>query len=66
MIETTAAADRGHSASTLQLSEHLQAEIRVVAISQEERAFFVALGTRIAQLRKSANITQLTFRTSQT
>jgi len=30
-----------------------------VAISQEERAFFVALGARIAQLRKSANITQV-------
>ena len=39
--------------------EHIRAEIRVVAISQEERAFFVALGARIAQLRKSANITQV-------
>lgn len=38
---------------------HIQAEIRVVAISQEERAFFVALGARIAQLRKNANITQV-------
>jgi transcriptional regulator with XRE-family HTH domain len=36
-----------------------QAEIRVVAISQEERAFFVELGARIAQLRKSADITQV-------
>ena len=36
-----------------------KAEIRVVAISQEERAFFVALGARIAQLRKNANITQV-------
>ncbi len=39
--------------------EHIRAEIRVVAISQEERAFFVALGARIAQLRKSASITQV-------
>lgn len=39
--------------------EHIRAEIRVVAISQEERAFFIALGARIAQLRKSANITQV-------
>lgn len=38
---------------------HIQAEIRVVAISQEERAFFVALGARIAQLRKNANSTQV-------
>jgi len=38
---------------------HIQAEIRVVAISQEERAFFVALGARIAQLRKNASITQV-------
>jgi len=37
----------------------IQAEIRVVAISQEERAFFVELGARIAQLRKSADITQV-------
>ena len=35
------------------------AEIQAVAISQDERAFFVQLGTRIAQLRKSANITQV-------
>jgi transcriptional regulator with XRE-family HTH domain len=30
-----------------------------VAISQEEREFFVALGTRIAQGRKDSRITQL-------
>ena len=30
-----------------------------MAISQEERAFFVALGARIAQLRKNANSTQV-------
>ncbi|HZT02026.1 MAG TPA: helix-turn-helix domain-containing protein [Steroidobacteraceae bacterium] len=30
-----------------------------MAISQEERAFFVALGARIAQLRKNASITQV-------
>lgn len=38
---------------------HPSAEIQIVAISQDERAFFVQLGTRIAQLRKSADITQV-------
>jgi transcriptional regulator with XRE-family HTH domain len=32
---------------------------RQITQLQEERAFFVALGARIAQLRKSANITQV-------
>lgn len=30
-----------------------------MAIGQEERAFFVALGTRVARLRKDASITQV-------
>lgn len=30
-----------------------------MAISQDERAFFIELGTRIAQLRKRNNITQI-------
>ena len=30
-----------------------------VAISQDEREFFIALGTRIAQLRKGSQITQV-------
>jgi transcriptional regulator with XRE-family HTH domain len=38
---------------------HPSTEIQIVAISQDERAFFVQLGTRIAQLRKSADITQV-------
>lgn len=33
-------------------------ESSTVAISQDERAFFITLGSRIAQLRKEANITQ--------
>lgn len=33
-------------------------DIRTVAISKEDRAFFIALGTRIAELRKTQNITQ--------
>ena len=37
----------------------LSTEIQIVAISQDERAFFVQLGTRIAQLRKSSDITQV-------
>lgn len=32
---------------------------RPVAISQDERAFFIALGARIAQLRKDSQITQV-------
>ena len=35
------------------------AEIQAVAISQDERAFFMQLGGRIAQLRKAADITQV-------
>ncbi len=31
----------------------------IVAISKEERAFFVQLGTRIAELRRVQNITQV-------
>ena len=31
----------------------LSTEIQIVAMSQDERAFFVQLGTRIAQLRKA-------------
>ena len=34
-------------------------DIRTVAISKEDRAFFIALGTRIAELRKTQNITQV-------
>jgi len=34
-------------------------EIRLMAISQDERTFFVQLGARIAELRKSADITQV-------
>jgi transcriptional regulator with XRE-family HTH domain len=34
-------------------------ESPTVAISQGDREFFVALGSRIAQLRKEANITQV-------
>jgi transcriptional regulator with XRE-family HTH domain len=34
-------------------------EVRTMAINQDERAFFVALGARIAQLRKLNNITQV-------
>lgn len=33
-------------------------ELPAVAISKNERAFFVALGTRIARLRKESNLTQ--------
>ena len=32
---------------------------QIVAISKEERAFFVQLGTRIAELRRVQNITQV-------
>jgi transcriptional regulator with XRE-family HTH domain len=39
--------------------QHLLAEIQVMAISQDERAFFVQLGARIAELRKGADITQV-------
>jgi transcriptional regulator with XRE-family HTH domain len=35
--------------------------IPAVAISQEERTFFVALGARIAHLRKELGITQVQF-----
>jgi len=34
-------------------------ECPTVAISQDEREFFVALGARIAQLRKDSHITQV-------
>ena len=34
-------------------------ECPTVAITQDERAFFVALGARIAQLRKDSHITQV-------
>jgi len=34
-------------------------ESPAVAISPDDRAFFQALGTRIAQLRKEQNITQV-------
>lgn len=34
-------------------------ECPTVAISQDERAFFAALGARIAQLRKDSHITQV-------
>ena len=34
-------------------------DTRAVAITKEDRAFFVALGTRIAELRKAQNITQV-------
>jgi transcriptional regulator with XRE-family HTH domain len=39
--------------------QHPLAEIQVMAISQDERAFFVQLGARIAELRKGADITQV-------
>lgn len=46
-----------------------QAEIATVAISNDERAFFIAMGARIARLRKAAGITQVqladSLRTSQ-
>ena len=32
---------------------------QIVAISKEERAFFVQLGTRMAELRRVQNITQV-------
>lgn len=34
-------------------------ECSTVAISQDEREFFTALGARVAQLRKAASITQV-------
>lgn len=34
-------------------------EIAIMAISQDERAFFVQLGTQIAELRKAQGITQI-------
>ena len=34
-------------------------EIHAVAISNDERAFFIELGSRIAQLRKEQNVTQV-------
>jgi len=34
-------------------------EIAIVAISQDERAFFVQLGARVAELRKAQGITQI-------
>lgn len=34
-------------------------EIALMAISQEERAFFVELGARIAEMRKARDITQI-------
>ena len=39
--------------------QHPLTEIQFMAISQDERAFFVQLGARIAELRKSADITQV-------
>jgi transcriptional regulator with XRE-family HTH domain len=39
--------------------QHLLTEIQFMAISQDERAFFVQLGARIAELRKGADITQV-------
>jgi transcriptional regulator with XRE-family HTH domain len=39
--------------------QHPLAEIQCMAISQDERAFFVQLGARIAELRKGADITQV-------
>lgn len=36
-----------------------QAEIATVAISNDERAFFIDLGARIASLRKEEDITQV-------
>jgi len=34
-------------------------ETAAVAITQDERAFFAQLGTRVAELRKASNITQV-------
>jgi transcriptional regulator with XRE-family HTH domain len=41
------------------MAHQLLLESRSVAITKEDRAFFVALGTRIAELRKAHNITQV-------
>jgi len=37
----------------------VQAEISTVAISKDERAFFIDMGARIARLRKEEGITQV-------
>jgi transcriptional regulator with XRE-family HTH domain len=39
--------------------QHPLAEIQLMAVSQDERAFFVQVGARIAELRKGADITQV-------
>lgn len=41
------------------MSQVIALECPSVAITQDERAFFVALGARIAQLRKDSHITQV-------
>lgn len=41
------------------IGQFQQPWIETVAISQDEKAFFVRLGTRIAELRKGASITQV-------
>lgn len=41
------------------MAQQFTAESKSVAITKEDRAFFVSLGTRIAELRKVQNITQV-------
>jgi transcriptional regulator with XRE-family HTH domain len=41
------------------MAQQFTFESKSVAITKEDRAFFVALGTRVAELRKAQNITQV-------
>ena len=41
------------------MADFITADSKTVAISQDERQFFIALGGRIAALRKAAHLTQV-------